>query len=184
MDLLRNMLLIAILVYAIYLLVTALKNRHVADGIVAVVIIALVITTRFIGFVFVSGPSMQPNLASGDLILIARSHNIERYDIVVIQDDHRKLVKRVIGLGGERIAMKNGYTYINGELLTEPFQYITGHMTFPEMQIPSGQVFVLGDNRANSYDSRTMGPVSVERVRGKMVWRVPYVSRLTARFFK
>jgi len=101
----------------------------------------------------------------------------ERGDIVVfdppVNDADEPYVKRVIGLPGDRITFWDGRVRVNGEVLEEP--YVEGDVTFCEEDdecgatVEEGEVFVLGDNREHSRDSRAFGPVPVERIVGKAV---------------
>ena len=102
-------------------------------------------------------------------------HAPERGDIVVFHppgsDDGKPYIKRVIGLPGDRVDFEDGYVTINGERLEE--SYLSGPITDCDgrrhcrLTVPEGTVYVLGDNRDNSADSRVFGPVSVDRIVGK-----------------
>ena len=94
----------------------------------------------------------------------------QRGDIVVFHIADREgadLVKRVIGLPGETVELRDGRVFIDGELLPEP--YLTGFDDSDEapLSVPAGHYYVLGDNRAVSYDSRFMGPIPMEQIIGK-----------------
>ena len=101
-------------------------------------------------------------------------HSPERGDIIVLNpplSSSQPYIKRVIGLGGESISFKNGYVFVNGEQLVEP--YIDGAITrcngtpYCSIDVPDGYVYVLGDNRDNSSDSRAFGLVKIEDIIGK-----------------
>ena len=94
----------------------------------------------------------------------------QRGDIVVFHIANREgadLVKRVIGLPGEVVELRDGRVFIDGELLPEP--YLTGFddSNEPPLSVPEGHYYVLGDNRGVSYDSRFMGPIPMEQIIGK-----------------
>lgn len=100
-----------------------------------------------------------------------------RGDIIVLEPpvaSAEPYIKRVIGLPGERITFAEGLVFVNGEALTE--DYITGAITecdgtpFCSLTVPPGQVFVLGDNRSNSADSRVFGTISYDHIIGKAVF--------------
>ena len=101
-------------------------------------------------------------------------HAPERGDIVVFHPPSttgKPYIKRVIGLPGDRISFEDGYVTVNGERLVEP--YLRGAITDCErgdhcrLMVPEGTVYVLGDNRDNSSDSRLFGPVAVDEIIGK-----------------
>lgn len=143
-------------------------------------LIALAILSFLIAYVFrivgVEGSSMQPTLHNGDrLLLSAFDTQYERGDIVVV-DRYTKepLIKRVIAVGGETVRIdEDGNVYINDVLIREP--YIQGKTELKEfdgeVMIPRGYLFVMGDNRTVSKDSRMeeVGLVSVKDVVGKTV---------------
>lgn len=119
--------------------------------------------------------SMLPTLKPGGYFLvnrfIVRLAPIRRGDIVVIRPvSHPRwyYVKRVIAVGGETLSVSEGRVWVDGHALEEP--YLSGR-TEPEMpprRIPEGSYFLMGDNRMNSEDSRTFGPVPAERIVGKI----------------
>jgi signal peptidase I len=101
----------------------------------------------------------------------------ERGDIIVLEPpvvSSEPFIKRVIGLPGERITFADGLVFVNGEVLTE--DYIRGAITacertpFCSVTIPPGEVFVLGDNRANSADSRVFGTIPYDHIIGKAIF--------------
>lgn len=124
--------------------------------------------------------SMQSTLYEGQRLiedkLSYRFHGPEHGDIVVIDGPEYKdrLVKRLIGLPGDVVDMKDGRVYVNGSLLEEP--YVKG-TTYPAglavpYTVPEDHVFVMGDNRERSTDSRQLGPIALTSIEGKAVLRV------------
>lgn len=122
------------------------------------------------------GPSMQPNLYVGYRMMTEKVsyyfHQPQRGDIVIVAQPNGEtnLVKRVIGLPGETIESHDGHTYINGELLDEPWVTYFGGRNYPPTQIPEDHIFIIGDNRPNSRDSRAIGPVPIEAVQGRVIF--------------
>jgi signal peptidase I len=124
--------------------------------------------------VVVDGPSMRPTLASGEWIVVNRLAYLrgkpQRGDIVVIlppmSDQPDDLIKRVVGQPGETIQVHGGSVFIDGQRLDEP--YAIGR-SFPEGEWKLGpdQIFLMGDNRELSLDSRAFGPVELTKIVGK-----------------
>jgi signal peptidase I len=118
---------------------------------------------------------MVPTLRQGDRIIISkwayRHRPPRRDDVVAFHHEGDLYVKRVIGVAGETVAVASGHVYINGKLLDENY---TEEPTVQEAPIgtlvPPGKVFLLGDNRDNSEDSRDFGPVDVSAVAGRVTW--------------
>ena len=132
--------------------------------------------------IVVDGESMMPTLENGDRMIVNKIGEPNRNDIVVFHAPEKKdYIKRVIGLPGDHIAYKNDQLYINGEPQEEPYlesnksQVNGGTLTEDftleertgEKVIPEGYLFVMGDNRRNSTDSRLIGLVPLEEVIGK-----------------
>lgn len=121
------------------------------------------------------GPSMQPNLYRGDKMLTEKLsyffHPPRRGDVVVVDrpGDQKTLVKRVIAVAGELVEVRNGHAWVNGQLLDEPWVERFGGPGYGPEVVPEDHVFILGDNRAVSHDSRAIGPVPVDAVRGHVV---------------
>ncbi|QBP42466.1 signal peptidase I [Paenisporosarcina antarctica] len=138
--------------------------------------------------IVVDGESMIPTLKDGDRMIVNKiGYYIgepNRYDIVVFHaPENKDYIKRIIGLPGDHVAYKNDQLYINGEPLDEPYlkshkeDLSEGEGTFTEdftleestekTIIPEGYVFVMGDNRRNSKDSRIIGLISMDEMIGK-----------------
>jgi len=134
-----------------------------------VVIIAIVILIRtfLVTPIRVVGPSMIPTLKSGDIMILNKVSKIDRFDIVVINSEKSPeiLIKRVIGLPGETVEIKDNKIYINGKVLKD--KYGKGKTSnYDLVKVPSDEYFVLGDNRPISADSRLMGTFSKKDIKG------------------
>ncbi len=122
----------------------------------------------------VEGPSMEPTLHQGQFLLINklayRFGTPQRGDIIVFRyphDPNRSFIKRLIGLPGDRLEIVDGEVRINGSPLVEPYLEQQGRYSYPPTTIEAAQVFVLGDNRYNSSDSRRWGSLPLSHVTGK-----------------
>ncbi|MGP1906542.1 signal peptidase I [Metabacillus sp. JX24] len=155
----------------------------------AVITFLLILTIKNLLFVDyrVEGVSMQPTLTAGHLLSINkvnhRLFDLKRFDIVVFQPQGEKeaYIKRIIGLPGDELEYKNDKLYINGKAVKEPYLNpvkkelsmgkLTGNFTLEEITgkktIPEGCLFVMGDNRLASRDSRQFGLISTDHVIGK-----------------
>lgn len=137
----------------------------------------------------VKGESMMPNLHDGDRIILSKISKIERFDEIAFHapDSTDNYVKRVIGLPGDTIKMENDVLYINGEEYAEPYlnsykekrsgnKKLTGDFTLEQLtdetHVPEGMLFVLGDNRLVSKDSRVFGFISEDSVIGDVKMRI------------
>ncbi|MCS7039304.1 MAG: signal peptidase I, partial [Caldilineales bacterium] len=122
----------------------------------------------------VEGYSMEPTLHGHQRLVIEklsyRLHLPRRGDIVVIRVPgygREMLIKRVIGLPGETIEVRGGQVLINGVPLAEPYLRTVTRGDYPPTRIPDDAIFVMGDNRNNSNDSRAFGPIPLDAVVGK-----------------
>lgn len=162
------------------------KNKNLLKEILSYVLIILaVIAVRVFIFdpVRVDGPSMDTTLSNGEIIILNkyeyRKRDIERYDIVVVKVDGKKIIKRIIGLPNEVISIKDNKVYADGKELDSSFTSSrTDDWDMSDIglkKIPGDSYFVLGDNREVSLDSRynEVGTIKREQILGKafvIVW--------------
>jgi signal peptidase I len=165
------------------------RRRHWAVGWTVVVLLAALVSVLLRAFVvqtfFVPTGSMIPTLQKGDRILVQKlGYSLQRGAIVVFAHPKRDLeppldedlVKRIIGLPGETIWSKGNTVFIDGKPLAEPW-LPKGTLLGPPVRrqrIPTGEYFMMGDNRTDSYDSRDWGPIPANTIVGRVfliVWR-------------
>ena len=163
--------------------------------IVGALVMALLVKAFLFQAYYIPSPSMEPTLGQGDRIIVNklsyRLHDVNRGDLVVFKapegtggvDD---LIKRVVGLPGELIRVANGRVLIDNGMLLEPYLPLqdgtAGLSTSANCanlpgdvdgcRVPPGHVFVLGDHRANSRDSRFFGPIPEDSIRGRAFLRI------------
>ncbi|MBR3706429.1 MAG: signal peptidase I [Firmicutes bacterium] len=157
----------------------------IRDILIAVAIAAVILA--FFKPIIIQQQSMEPNFYSGDYVITSRqAYNIfgdpQRGDIIVFKSDlytdegeAKNLIKRIIGLPGDTVEIIEGEVYLNGEMLNE--EYIKEPGLSGEMEavtVPEGELFVMGDNRRVSQDSRSgaVGTISQNTIVGKVVVRV------------
>ncbi len=144
---------------------------------IIIVLIVVLIRTFIITPVKVNGSSMLPTLYNNDILLLYKNKsNINRFDVVVLEYNGERLVKRVVGLPGEKLKYENNKLYIDDELIKEEFtKAITENFnieSFGYETIPENSYIVLGDNRQSSRDSRYFGEINIEDVIGKTKYRI------------
>lgn len=127
----------------------------------------------------VRGASMQPGIHDGDRILVEPWSlvfgTVGRGDIVVLRsplDPQLDYIKRVVGLPGERVVVGPQGVFVDGELLDEPYAVVDREERLVTTTVEDGHVFVMGDNRPHSADSRDFGLVPVDDLRGRVELRV------------
>lgn len=144
---------------------------------------------------YISGPSMETSLFQDDRVLVNklsyRLHDINHGDVIVFDRvttsggvvEHDDLIKRVIAVGGDSIQIKKCEVWVNGVVVEEPYLDATVEgedlnsrcrvVDMPSLTVPDDQLFVMGDNRSESFDSRSFGPIPKKLVIGRafaVVW--------------
>ena len=137
----------------------------------------------------VSGDSMLNTLNDGDRLIISNLFYEPKVGDIIVFDDRSNehyadepIIKRVIAVGGDTVEIKDGIVYLNGEILDESELWdrndeVNGSCYYPAMDdvelmtVPEGEIFVLGDNRGNSKDSRTVGTIKEDSIIGKVLFR-------------
>ena len=150
--------------------------RHVRDILITVgiAVIFFLILNFTIGTFRVYGTSMLPNIEPGDCIIVDKVTYFfgepDRGEIVILNSPKKpdtRLIKRVIALPGDTIEIKDGYVYVNGTALVEPYIKDAPDYKYPLQEIPEGSYFVLGDNRTVSADSHLGWYMSEDDIVGK-----------------
>lgn len=150
---------------------------------IAILIIGILLIIQYVGSVTkVVGSSMDPTLKDEEILILNklkyRMSNIERGDIISLKyADTKYLIKRVIGLPGDSLYIKDNNVYINNKKLEE--EYLKNDLVYDDFSlsdsgypvIPENYYFVLGDNRENSLDSREIGLIKKEDILGKISFR-------------
>ena len=140
---------------------------------IIIIIVVVLIRTIIITPVKVDGDSMKETLNDNDILLLYKLGSIKRFDIVVLDEayDNEKIIKRVIGMPGETVSIKNDKIYINGKIIDNSFAYGTTS-DVDKIELGEDEYFILGDNRLISKDSRYFGPVTKSEIIGKVVFRL------------
>jgi signal peptidase I len=127
---------------------------------------------------YVGSESMVPTLEVWDRVMINKlAYDFagpRRGDIALFESPtggKDPLIKRVVGLPGERIELRNGRLFVNGEPEAEPYLRRPSRTSYDPVRVPAHHVFVMGDNRRNSFDSRYFGPVPEENLIGEAFFR-------------
>ncbi|MGQ9665852.1 MAG: signal peptidase I [Anaerolineae bacterium] len=148
--------------------------RELLETVLPAILIALFIHLFLAQATRVYGQSMEPNLHTEQRLVVEklsyRFHGPRRGDIVVLRlPEHSSdlLIKRVISLHGEKVEIHDGTVYIDGRPLDEPYLTQKTPGSMPAVVVPPLHVFVLGDNRSASNDSRVFGPVPITNIVGK-----------------
>lgn len=145
-----------------------------------IIIIVILIRTFITTPAKVDGASMEPTLSNNNFVLVNKMdyklNELKRFDIIVIKYSNKKIVKRVIGLPFEYVSYKDGKLYINKKEVKESFDKSTvsdfNLESIGYLKIPGDKYFVVGDNRENSLDSRSIGLISKEDIIGKVCFRI------------
>jgi signal peptidase I len=163
-------------------------TSHIVEFIQTLVIFAAIASAIYLFIAQphkVSGSSMYPNFKDGDYIITDkvtyRVSHPKRGDVVVFKnpkDESQDFIKRIMGVPGDTVSVKNGHVYLNGTLLSEPFlkpEVITNPGFFLQegesVTVPEGRLLVMGDNRSNSSDSREWGYITKQEIIGRVIVR-------------
>jgi signal peptidase I len=143
---------------------------------VQVVVLLAIVMAFFLRIPQVTGPSMLPHVQPGELVLINtlayRMGPIKRGDIVALDHDEataQTFLKRIVALPGDRVRIDRGTLFVNDRAVAEPYVSFPDRRDVPQMTVPAHGLYVLGDNRAESEDSRTWGPVDENAIIGKAI---------------
>ena len=148
------------------------------SSLIVVAAVAVLISMLFLPVLRVTGTSMAPTLMNDELVICSKRSNFKSGDVVAFYFNNKILLKRVIGTAGDVIDIKeDGTVYLNGKILDEP--YLT-EKAFGECdiqlpyQVPDNRIFVMGDHRSVSVDSRstTVGCIADEYIIGRVIFRV------------
>ncbi|WP_242142212.1 MULTISPECIES: signal peptidase I [unclassified Bacillus cereus group] len=167
------------------------------------ILLALFFRTFFFSTYVVEGKSMMPTLQDGNMLVVNKVSyqvgELHRFDVVVFHANKKEdYVKRIIGLPGDHIEYKQDQLYINGQFVKEPYletykeqvkgRQLTGDFKLEELTkkkvVPKGYIFVLGDNRLGSWDSRHFGFIKADAVVGKVDLRYWPINEMQMNFSK
>ncbi len=153
--------------------------RDIAEVVVITLVLAILIRVLVVETFVVDGPSMEPTMWTGEKLLVLklayRFGQPKRGDIVVFKypnDARRDYIKRVIAVGGDTVEIRLGRVYVNGLQKDEPYVQNPGFYQMNAVFVPTDSVFVMGDHRTNSEDSRMFGPVKTSLLKGKAIFRI------------
>jgi signal peptidase I len=148
-------------------------RETVLETVAPAFVIALLINLFLVQSTYVHGQSMEPSLHPAQRLIVEKVsyklHIPRRGDIVVVDVEGYDipLIKRIIGLPGETVEVRDNHVYIDGQMLDEQYLRDVIQEDYGPLRVAAGHVFVMGDNRGASNDSRYFGPVPIERVLGR-----------------
>lgn len=136
---------------------------------IIIIIVVILIKIFIVTPIRVNGPSMNDTLHNNDIMILNKigykMSGIKRFDIVVLKYNGEYLIKRVVGLPGDKVKYQDNQLYINGKKVEENFNHATTGDVL-EIEVPEGEYFVLGDNRVDSTDSRKIGMIPFKDIKG------------------
>ena len=157
-------------------------RRHRLRQVAVPLVIAALVVAGFLSIepVTVGSDSMSPTLVQGQRVIVDKLtyhlRSPHRNELVMFRapDTGDLTLKRVVGVAGDTVAIRDGVLTVNRQAQHEPYvnQAEVDSVYFGPVTVPTGTVFVMGDNRANSIDSRTFGPVPIGDVIGRVLWKL------------
>lgn len=152
--------------------------RSIVGTLIILIALAFLISVLAFPVVRIKGSSMTPGLYDGNVVVCLKNTSFEVGDNIAFSYENRTLVRRVIARSGDRVDIdENGYVYVNKKKQNEPYvqEHTLGRcdLTFP-YEVPAGTVFVMGDNRRVSVDSRSssLGCIPEDQIIGRVLFRV------------
>ncbi len=152
-----------------------MKRVKLSQIIALIIAIILYILSVFFGFYMVSGDSMEPSFYNGDegIYLKGRFAHIKEGDVVLVHDPDTDegIIKRCVAVGGDTVSMEKGILLVNGEEVEEDYTLVPmgEHDDIAEVTLNANEIYVMGDNRGKSYDSRLFGALNKDSVDGVSV---------------
>ncbi len=150
--------------------------RESAETLLLALILVLIINTISTR-IRVEGFSMEPTYHNNNYIVVSKMtykfKEVSRGDVIIFEypiAPEEDFIKRVIGLPGDTVEVANGNVILNGNILVEDYIVAAPVREYPSFTVPDGTLFVMGDNRNNSSDSRTWGPLPIENVIGRTIF--------------
>ena len=139
------------------------------------------ILSMFFHPIGISGDAMSPTINDGQIVVVSKQHYTREapdlYEIVDFNKDfsdkggnNANEVRRVVGVPGDRIEIKSGIVYRNGKAIKAPYDKVNDGEEMKAVKLKKGEIFVLGDDPAESIDSRQVGPLQMSDIRGKCTW--------------
>lgn len=148
------------------------------SSLIVVAAVAVLVSMLFLPVLRVTGTSMTPTLYNDEMVICSKRSNYKRGDMIAFYYNNKILLKRVIGLPGDWIEIaEDGTVFVNGEEIDEPYvdekAYGECDIEFP-YQVPESRIFVMGDHRSTSVDSRTVkvGCIAEEYIIGRLIFRL------------
>ncbi|MFI3260954.1 MAG: signal peptidase I [bacterium] len=133
------------------------------------------VSNNYVSIIRITGTSMNPTIAENSIMLVNKKYEeLSRFDIIVIEYEGQKMAKRILGMPGEVVEIKEAHVHINGVRIEDPYNnYIIASMG--PVTLYDEEYFLLGDNRALSLDSRTFGKINDDMIIGEVFYSIlPY----------